>query len=273
MNKQGRSGIEWTHVFGEGTGYTWNVSQGCLHGCEWKMPDGKLAQCYAKTIADKFRSPSFMPGGFERHYFHPDRLDEPLKLKSPAGIFLDSFSDLIGHWTSDEQIQQVLDICRRTPQHVYFLLTKNPPRLCRFDFPPNVWVGVSMPPSRMMGKDLTLGQQAKWFYVAMTSLARCNAAVKWVSFEPLSFDIADVMSGEGWDNLCRVINWAVIGAASNSAKVYQPQSQWIGDLLDLLDCAVGCPVFFKGNLHGNLACTVWREEFPQVQSVKQLSMF
>ncbi len=267
MNKQ-EIGIEWTHVFGKSTGYTWNVSQGCQHSCEWVMPDNSVTQCYAKTIADKFRSPSFMPAGFTQHYFHPERLDEPLKLKKPSGIFLDSFSDLMGHWTSDQEIQQVLDVCRRTPQHVYFLLTKNAPRLRHFDFPPNVWAGISMPPSRMMHKDLTLQQQERWFGVALHALSRCNAVVKWVSFEPLSFDIARSLFDWEYD---LSIHWAVIGAASNSAKVYQPDPVWVNRLITFLD-AIGTPVFFKGNLRGNPAATTWREEFPVV-GVKQATLW
>jgi protein gp37 len=42
MNKQGdpskgTAGIEWTHVFGVGTGRTWNPIGGCKHGCEWAV--------------------------------------------------------------------------------------------------------------------------------------------------------------------------------------------------------------------------------------------
>ncbi len=54
MNKQGNEsdksgGIEWTHVFGPGTGVTWNPIGGCRHGCVWEMPDGSVAECYAKS--------------------------------------------------------------------------------------------------------------------------------------------------------------------------------------------------------------------------------
>ena len=53
-------GIEWARLpRGDGTftkGYTWNSLAGCLHGCEWTMPDGQVAECYAKTVAERVRA-------------------------------------------------------------------------------------------------------------------------------------------------------------------------------------------------------------------------
>ncbi|HRF94496.1 MAG TPA: DUF5131 family protein, partial [Aggregatilineales bacterium] len=146
-------GIEWTD-------YTWNVVGGCQHGCRWHMPDGTTAICYAETVATKVAQKAY-PHGFEHHYWHPHLLEEPLKVREPAKIFLDSMSDLMGAWVETEQIEQVLEICRRAHWHSFQLLTKNAPRLEKFTFPPNVWVGVSAPPSVMFGKTLTTDQQRR----------------------------------------------------------------------------------------------------------------
>lgn len=279
MNKQSETGIEWTHVFGPGTGYTWNVIGGCQHNCRWNMPDQSVAECYAKTLVDMQRSDNYYARGFQAHYFHPERLQEPLQLRKPAGIFLDSMSDLMGHWVPDEQINQVLEVCRQTPQHIYFLLTKNPPRLRKFDFPPNCWVGVSAPPSQMMGKPLTIAQQNRWFYIAINALNQCNARIKWVSFEPLSYDIALDMTLSTQYRLITTIHWAVIGAASRGKSYYQPDPAWIKGLLDVLAMR-NIPAFFKGNLRGNPAADPWREEFPPFKGAtrespptQQLSLF
>jgi protein gp37 len=256
MNRQeGPGRIEWTD-------YTWNPIGGCQHGCAWRMPDGSVANCYAEDVANGIARLAY-PDGFEAHYWRPSVLTDPLSIKSPVRIFCGSMADVFGHWVPTAQIQQVLDACRKAERHTFQFLTKNPPRLKQFDFPPNCWVGVSAPPSQMMGKRLTPAQQCRWFYVAVSALARCNARIKWVSFEPLSFDIADEMSGEGWEDLARVINWAVIGGASNGKRHYQPDPEWVTNLVDLLDCQES-PVFFKGNLRGNLAAIAWREEFPEV---------
>jgi protein gp37 len=220
------------------------------------MPDGSIAECYAKTIADKFRSPKFMPDGFETHYFNPDRLNEPLNLKKPSRIFLDSFSDLMGHWVLDAQIEAVLDVCRRAHWHTFQLLTKNAPRLKEFDFPKNVWLGVSAPPSSMFGKALALAQQERMVVRQLTTLFHKPDNITWMSIEPLSFDIAPLLEGEQ-----NALDWLVIGAASNGPKVYQPEPAWLENVLAWAD-KHSKPVFFKGNLRNCPAANPWREEFP-----------
>ena len=53
----------------------------------------------------------------------------------------------------------------------------------------------------------------------------------------------------------------VIGAASNGRRVYQPKPEWVEVLLEQMDRQY-IPVFFKGNLAGNPAAAVWREDYP-----------
>src|ERR1044071_5420699 len=102
MNKQAKSaikrGIEWTD-------YTWNPVPGCQHGCRWQMPDGTVAECYAETVAGRVAQNAY-PKGFEHHYWNPHILEEPLKIKTPASIFLDSMSDLMGSWVPKAEIEQ-----------------------------------------------------------------------------------------------------------------------------------------------------------------------
>jgi DNA repair photolyase len=134
-------------VFGRGiqwTDFTWNPIGGCNHACRWKMPDGTIAECYAETTAKKFKR--HYPHGFEHHYWRPEKLHDPIKLNKPARIFVDSMSDLMGAWVPEEQVRQVLDICGTASWHQFQLLTKNPGRLSKFEFPDNVWVGASSPP-------------------------------------------------------------------------------------------------------------------------------
>jgi len=247
MNKQnkgkGRRGIEWTD-------YTWNPVGGCQHLCRWKMPDGTVAECYAEVIAERVAQAAY-PQGFGHHYWRPEVLEEPLKIKKPTRIFLDSMSDLMGHWVPAEEIEQVLAICRKASWHDFQLLTKNAQRLKEFDFPSNVWVGVSAPPTSMFGKNLTFSQQQRMVEVMMTNLRDLPAPIKWMSIEPLSFDIAPLLVGSP-------LQWAVIGAATNGVKNYQPKPEWIANVLEVLD-KQGTRIFFKGNLKWN---NEWREDFP-----------
>jgi protein gp37 len=255
MNKQRKStkkrkstksrGIEWTD-------YTWNPVAGCQHGCRWEMPDGSLAECYAETIANRVAQKSYARG-FEHHYWNPHKLQEPLKLKEASRIFLDSMSDLMGHWVPKEQILEVLEVCEAASWHTFQLLTKNAPRLLEFDIPANVWVGVSAPPSLMFGKRLTQKQQERMVIRQLEVLKALTVPVRWMSIEPLSFDIAPLLVNSP-------LEWAVIGAATNGAKTYQPEPQWVENVLNILD-ARGTAVFFKGNLEWS----PWREEFPEIK--------
>lgn len=247
MNKQakpsGGRGIEWTD-------FTWNPVGGCQHGCRWIMPDDSVAICYAESIAEGLAQSAY-PYGFEHHYWRPESLEKPLQLLEPSRIFLDSMSDLMGHWVSDEQIEQVLAICSKAEWHTFQLLTKNAPRLLSFEFPPNVWVGVSVPPSIMFGKSLSRNQQVRMLNRALDVLGRVQVPVRWLSIEPLSFDLASSLRE-------RNLEWAVIGAATNGRKTYQPEPEWVQNVLDVLD-AQHTKVFFKGNLEWS----PWREDLPR----------
>lgn len=248
-------GIEWTRPYGR-RGYTWNVVGGCMHDCKWTMPDGKIAECYAKTVAEGVAQQHY-PEGFAHHYWHPDRLGEPVKLKDPSGIFMDSMSDLMGAAVPAEQIGQVLDVCRQASQHIFFLLTKNAPRLALFPFPTNVWVGASSPPDWMHGKTLNLHQQGRMLDKTLMTLTLVDTPVRWMSFEPLSWDVSAIV--RKWSG---ALTWAVIGAASNGRNEYPPNERQLRALLEVLDDQ-DVPVFFKGNLRSlPWAASHWREDFP-----------
>ncbi|MDE2103520.1 MAG: DUF5131 family protein [Patescibacteria group bacterium] len=267
MNKQGNKsnpsgGIEWTHIFGPGTGYTANPVRGCQHACRWRMPDGKLAICYAEAVAERFPGKHYARG-FGVVSFDPGELSAIQMLKTPAGIFIDSMSDLFAQAVPDDWINGVLSTIRRCPKHVFFSLTKNPTRLPLWfrdtPAPKNLFLGVSMPPTFMFGKELTEQQQRTWFAKALASLVASNAAVRWVSLEPLSWDCSDILS-----TYVSGLNWAVIGAASDGSKKFQPEQRTLANVLDALR---PLPVFFKGNLRDSIGqdfvCQHWRQEFPK----------
>lgn len=261
MNKQKPpNAIEWCRLRKpDGTftaGYTWNVIGGCKHDCRWQMPDGTIAECYAKTVAERVAQAAY-PQGFEHHYFHPNRLKEPLRVKEPAGIFLDSMADLMGHWVPEAQIRQVLEVCREASWHTFFLLTKNAPRLLQFEFPDNVWVGASSPPDWMFGKRLNRHKQVEMLRRTLDVLSRVKAKVRWISAEPLSWDCSGVFR-----EYPSAVNWVVIGAASRGREEYPPAEADVLALLDVLD-AQQVAVFYKGNMRSlDPAREDWRADFP-----------
>lgn len=252
-------GIEWSHIFGPGTGYTANPVRGCTHGCRWQMPDGKWVECYAETFADRLGG----KGAFKNITYHPDVFTGIRNRRTPSGIFIDSMSDLCGEGVKDEWVQEVITNMRTNPHHVFFVLTKNPRRLTEFEWPDNALVGISAPPTEMYGKKLDYDQQRVWFMRSMKWLAEANAKNKWASLEPLS-TTAILPALVTYDH---VLKWAVVGAGSDGRKCYQPDELLFSETLR----ALKCPVFYKGNLDRALAERHggWREEFPKIEMRKE----
>lgn len=247
-----RTGIEWCSMFGPGSGFTANPIRGCAHLCQWRMPDGKIVKCYAKTQRDRMDG----DGAFENITFHPDVFQKIARRKERAGIFIDSMSDLLGEGVNANWVEQTLSVMRECVQHIFFVLTKNPRRLSEFDWPKNALVGISAPPTFMYGKEMNVATQRTWFRKAIGLLAECSAKNVWLSLEPLAIDVSDMLEEYAPD-------WAVIGAGSDGAMKYQPDELIFQKTLRALH---GVPVFFKGNIDKALAERNggWREEFPQL---------
>lgn len=271
MNRQKEpNAIEWTRIRNaDGTvrpGYTWNPIKGCEHACQWQMPNGDIATCYAKTVAERVAQAAY-PQGFAHHYWTPKALNEPLNVSTPAGIFAGSMTDFMGHWIKDEEIEAVLDVMRRASHHVFQILTKNPRRLLNFDFPSNVWVGASMPPDFMYGKPLSVAQKERMLRITLETLAQVKTPVRWMSAEPLSWDIAPLVAQHPG-----AIQWSVIGAASNGKTLYPPHDGHVQALVEVLEDQ-GVSVFFKGNMSSSAwGAANWRDGFPTVPALKPVSV-
>jgi protein gp37 len=252
---ESKSSIEWTRVWGR-RGYTWNPIAGCPHQCRWTMPSGDVAICYAENIAHNMAQKAY-PQGFDHHYWKPQHLSSPKKLATGAGIFVGSMSDVFAHSIPAEHIQAVLDVIADTPQHVYFMLTKNPVRSKQFEIPANVWLGASMPPDFMWGNALSMKQKEAMMHRTLETLSEVKATVKWVSFEPLSWSVAPLVA-----KYAGALNWAVIGAASHGRKYFPPHVLDFLMLKWVLE-SQGVPMFFKGNMTClEKAKVEWHEDFP-----------
>jgi len=204
-----RSRIEWTD-------FTWNPVTGCRHNCPY---------CYARKMSRRFgqtwRELEFEPT------FHPKRIDEPLRRKKPAKIFVCSMADLFGRWVPTKWIDSVLETVRAAPWHTYQFLTKAPGGLIWHDFPAHAWVGV------------TVTRQAH-LEPALRALDAVSApSVKFLSFEPFLERI----------NLPYLlpINWAIVGGLTGAPWDVEAMAPEVSRLVEALDAA-GVPVFQKPNL-------------------------
>ena len=223
-----RSAIEWTET-------TWNPTTGCDQvsiGCD---------NCYALSFAKRLKAmgqakyqhdgdPRTSGPGF-RLTLHPDVLTEPYRWKAPKLVFVNSMSDLFHPEVPFEFIQEVFTVMGETPRHTYQILTKRSRRLAslgsELDWPPNVWMGVSVETSR--------------YAFRIDHLRNVPANVRFISAEPLLGPLPSLdLSG---------IHWLIVGGESGP-KARCMEKGWALDLRDQCSAAT-VAFFFKqwGGLH------------------------
>lgn len=241
------SKIEWTDE-------TWNPVTGCV-----KVSPG-CKHCYAETFAERFRGTIASPG--KRHPFfsgfdptlRPERLDAPLKWRTPRRVFVNSMSDLFGDFVPDDFLGQVFEVMRETPQHTYQVLTKRAPRLRSWTNrhawlrdARHIWLGVSV-------------EDRRYGLPRLADLRHATAAVRFLSVEPLLEQLGRMD--------LRDIDWVIVGGESGPrARPMEPA--WVRDVRD--QCrAAGVAFFFKqwGGVRKHLTGReldgrTW-DEFPQV---------
>jgi len=217
-----RSGIEWTET-------TWNPTTGCdktSPGCD---------NCYALALAKRLKAmaqPKYQNDGDLLTSgpgfgltLHPGTLEAPYSWKSPRLIFVNSMSDLFHIDVPLEFIQEVFAVMRATPHHTYQVLTKRSKRLAdlsdELDWPPNVWMGVSVESSK--------------YTFRLDHLRASDAAVRFVSAEPLLGPLPDL-------NL-DAIDWVIAGGESGS-RARPIDEAWVRDIRDQCGLA-GVAFFFK----------------------------
>ena len=140
-----RTGIEWTEA-------TWNPTTGCDRispGCD---------NCYALALSRRLKAmglAKYQHDGDLRTSgpgfglaTHSDALRLPYAWRTPRVVFVNSMSDLFHARVPVGFIERVFTVMADTPQHTYQVLTKRSSRLrkvaARLDWPPNLWMGVSV---------------------------------------------------------------------------------------------------------------------------------
>lgn len=214
--------IEWTRGDDGTPGTTWNPVTGCT-----KVSPG-CKHCYAETIAERFWAKQYppVPSGrvldFRARRFtdvqtHADRLDQPLRWRSPKRVFVNSMSDLFHEDVPLEFIGRVFDVMEKAAHHTFQVLTKRPERMRDFmtvvvqrAAPPNVWLGVSCENQETADERIPL-------------LLQTPAAVRFLSVEPLlaPVDLRNIAPFDDFhtdaldtpDPSCRV-HWVIVGGES-----------------------------------------------------------
>jgi protein gp37 len=178
--------IEWTES-------TWNPITGCTKissGCKF---------CYAEIMARRLKAmgQEKYKNGF-RLTLHPETLREPYLWKKPKMIFVNSMSDLFHKDVPVDYIQNIFNVIKDNPHHVFQVLTKRADILRYYDsegfleWPHNLWMGVTV-------------ENADVVY-RIDHLRNTGARVKFLSCEPLLTAIPDM-------NL-QNIDWVIVGGES-----------------------------------------------------------
>lgn len=173
---------------------TWNP----VHGCS-RVSEG-CRNCYAEAISQRYGYTT-KPWTRANEKFNvrlqAHKLKEPYRLTEPSLIFVNSMSDLFHPVIPDEYRRRIFDVMNDLPQHTFQILTKRPELAAEWHYgwSTNVWMGVSVENRKALGR--------------IDLLRRCEAKLKWVSFEPLLEDLGRINFAG--------ISWCVVGGESGPA--------------------------------------------------------
>ena len=211
------SQIEWTNL-------TWNPVTGCTKisaGCD---------NCYAERFAERFRG---VPGhpyeqGFDLT-LRPQRLQQPLQVREPKMIFVNSMSDLFHKDVPFSYVDQVFDTMERANWHTFQVLTKRSSRMRDYvnkrykdsTAPIHIWLGTSVEDG---------GKKSR-----IKHMQDMAAGTRFLSIEPLIDRIGEVdLTG---------IHWVIVGGESGPG-FRQMKEEWAIEVRD--QCiAQKVPFFFK----------------------------
>lgn len=205
------SSIEWTEA-------TWNPVTGCTKvsaGCK---------NCYAERMAKRLKAMGLdqYRNGF-KVTLQPQALGLPYTWKKPRTIFVNSMSDLFHKNVPTRFIQDVFEVMKNCPHHVFQVLTKRPERVAELadglPWPSNVWMGTSVEDDRVLDR--------------IVKLQSVPANIRFLSLEPLLGPLPNLpLDG---------IDWVIVGGESGP-KSRPMHEEWVIDIRD--QCASASVAFF-----------------------------
>ncbi len=192
-----RSAIEWTDA-------TWNPVTGCTKispGCKF---------CYAERLTERWGR-----GDFRKVTLHPDRLQLPIRWRTPRRIFVNSMSDLFHERVPFDYVDRVFHVMTEARQHVFQVLTKRPDRLLEWHtghgktlLPGHIWLGVSVELSAYLWR--------------VDRLRQVNVPIRFVSAEPLLGSLTHLdLTGIAW-----VITGGESGGSATRSLVTRERGAW-----------------------------------------------
>lgn len=205
---------------------TWNIVTGCTKCSE------DCRNCYAESMARRLKAMGAK--GYENGFgvtLHPERLDEPLKLKGRNMVFVCSMGDLFHKDVPWDFRTDIMNVIEATPNNTYQILTKRARDMAVYFeklIPPNnIWCGVTVESKKEMWRIGQL-QSIREGYLS-------NRPLRFLSCEPLPEDLGKLD--------LRGIDWVIVGGESG-AKARPMKEEWVLNIRRQCEQR-GVPFFFK----------------------------
>lgn len=222
------SRIEWTDA-------TWSPVTGCApisEGCQ---------NCYARRMANRLRGRCGYPADDPfRVTLHPERLNEPLKWKTPRRVFVCSMGDLFHEDVHPYDIMQIFNVMEKAKHHTFLVLTKRPERMLEVykrlrpgttipgpyfsitgigegwagsppRLPDNIWLGITAENQQRADERIPI-------------LLQIPAAVRFVSIEPMLGPVDLTRIGGDWYGNGRIN--ALKGLQNDDTYVNEYNLRW-----------------------------------------------
>lgn len=240
-----KGGIKWLN-YPQRTGYTWNPITGC------SMESPGCLNCYAEKLSRRRGLHWGSP------IFHPERIDQPKKVKSPGLIFCGSMADVFHDKIEVRWVDDIVRIIHECPQHFFIFLTKRDKNMRHYINSHVMYI----PTNAAFGVSIESNEQKE----RAEHLSSSKTINKIISFEPLIGPVDNVpLGGIGW----------VIAGGENGPGARPCNPEWVLEIKDRCK-DLEIPFFFKGwgsnNKYGlatqNCIYDQPQMEFPKFLEVK-----
>ena len=156
--------------------------------------------------------------------------------KAPKKVFLCSTNDYWGNWIPDEWREAIREKTQEYPQHTFQVLTKQYQNLEKDSpYSDNWWIGGTATDEPSLVN-------------ACQELHYTEARIKFLSIEPLLNWFQDFITyGVNYWLKYGGINWLIIGRLTGYGHKYDPQIDWVKEIVRACDKAA-VAVFLKENL-------------------------